>query len=266
MNLFIQIFCHRFARQYDFLYHPTAINHFHFNTMNKITQFEHFSNDLLLEIFDYLHALDLFMAFSSLNQRISSILFSTQLHVVLSKLHCQHQMKFLSSHLTHHAHQVISVSLEDQLRDYSSVISFIFNQHIFTNLRSCKFYHIHPSFNVQIVIQRLQSLTKLVSFRIFHPKNIPLSHLIKRDISKTILTHTSHTLRFIDLSFHYSYLNLVANIALNSTVTSLHMIFDGSVNTLSTYSFLPILRHYRALQVLRIVISNQTNLNNQQPM
>ncbi len=240
MNLFIQIFSHRFARQYDFLYHPTANNHFHFNTVNKITQFEHFSNDILLEIFDYLHALDLFMAFSSLNQRISSILFSTQLHVVLSKLHCQHQMKFLSSHLTHHAHQVISVSLEDQLRDYSSVISFIFNQHIFTNLRSCKFYHIHPSSNLQ------KSLTKLISLRIFHPKTILLSHRIKQDITKAILTHTSHTLRFIDLSFYYDYLNLVANIALNSTVTSLHMIFDGSVNTLSTYSFLPILNHYRA--------------------
>ncbi len=234
--------------------------------MNKITQFEDLSNELCLEIFDYLHALDLFMSFSSLNQRISSILFSAQLHVVISKFHCQYQMKFLSSHLTHHVDQVISVSLEDQLRDYPSVISFIFDQHIFINLRSCKFYHIHPSFNLHIVIQRLQNLTKLVSFRIFHPKNIPLSPLIKQDISRTILQHKYFKLRSIDLSFHYDYPSLVANIALNLKVTSLHMIFDGSIHTLSIYSFLPILRHYRALRLLRIAIFNETNLNTQQPM
>jgi hypothetical protein len=73
---------------------------------------------------------------------------------------------------------------------------------------------------------------KLVSFRVFHPKNVPLSHLIKQDISKSILTHKSFGLRSIDLSFHCNYLNLVTNIALNLTVISLHMIFDGLINTL----------------------------------
>ena len=112
--------------------------------MNKITQFEDLSNDLVLEIFEYFHALDLFRAFPSLNNRLSSLLLLTQLHVVISKVHSHHQIKFLSSHLTHHAHQVISLSLEDQLRDYSSVISFFFNQHIFINLQLCKFYSISP--------------------------------------------------------------------------------------------------------------------------
>jgi len=96
------------------------------NTMNKVTQLEDLSNDLFLEIFDYFHALDLFMAFSSLNHRISLILSLTRLHVVISKLHCRYEIKFLSSHLTHHAHQVISVSLEDEVYNFSSVISFFF--------------------------------------------------------------------------------------------------------------------------------------------
>jgi hypothetical protein len=231
--------------------------------MNKVTQFEHLSNDLLLEIFDYFHALDLFMAFSSLNQRISSILSSAELHVIISKIHCQHQMKFLSSHLTHHAHQVISLSLEDQLRDYSSVICFFFDQHIFTNLRSCRFCNIHSSSNFQNVIQGLESLTNLISFYIFHPdKKLP--YPFTQDITKTMLTHKSLALRFIGLSLWHDYQNLAANIAINWSVTSLMMSFGGSVNSLSIYSFLPILRHFRALRVLRTYITNETDLNNQQ--
>jgi hypothetical protein len=99
-----------FARQYSSLYDPAIRKHFHFDKMNEITLFEHLSNDLLLEIFDYLHALDLFLTFSS-------ILFSAQLHLFISKCHCRSQMKFLSSHLIHHAHQ-------------SSIVQILFYQFI----------------------------------------------------------------------------------------------------------------------------------------
>jgi hypothetical protein len=229
------------------------------NTMNKITQFEDLSNDLFLEIFDYLHALDLFMAFSSLNNRISSILSLTRLHVVISKLHCRYQMKFLSSHLTHHAHQVISVSIQDQLRDFSSVISYFFNRHTFQNLRSCKFYSICPSSKLNNVIQKLKSFNRLVSFQIEHPKDIPLSDEIKQNCIKTILRHRSQELRSVQLKLHYDYPKLVTDTIINLTVTSLHMNFYGSTIPCSIYSFLPILRHYRALRVLQIVISNDHN-------
>jgi len=147
--------------------------------MNVISQFEDFSNDLFLEIFDYFHALDLFMAFSSLNHRISSILSLTRLHVVISKLHCRYQIEILSSHLFHHAHQVISVSLQDQLRDFSSVISFIFNQHTFENLQSCKFHSIHPSSKLYNVIHKLERHNKLVSIEILQLQHLSLSDEIK---------------------------------------------------------------------------------------
>ena len=234
--------------------------------MNRVTQFEHLSNDLLLEIFDYFHALHLFMAFSSLNQRISCILSSAELHVVISKLHCQHQMKFLSSHLTHHAHQVVSLLLEDQIRDYSSVICFFFDQHAFPNLRSCRFYRIHPSSNLQNVIQRLESFTKLISFHIYLSEYNSLSNLSKQEISKTMLTHQSPALRSIFLAYFYDYANLAASIAVNWSITSLYIEFDGLVNTLSIYSLLPILRHFRALRILCVTIHSETDLNNQQLM
>ncbi|CAF4845800.1 unnamed protein product [Rotaria sp. Silwood1] len=41
--------------------------------MKKMTPLEDLSNELFFEIFDYLHALDIFMAFSTLNQRITLI-------------------------------------------------------------------------------------------------------------------------------------------------------------------------------------------------
>jgi len=232
--------------------------------MDKITQFEDFSDELFLEIFYYLHALDLFMAFSSLNSRISSMLLSTRLHVVISKLHCRDQIKFLSSHLTHHKHQVISISIEDRLRDYSSVIPYFFNQHKFINLQSCAFYSICPSPNFYTVIEELKNLNNLVSFRIRQPKDISLSDTIKQDISKTILKHKSLKLRSIEFIFHYDYPKLVTNIAINQTVTSLHMVFHGSTVSCSIYSLLPILRRYRALRILRISITNQENSNTRQ--
>ncbi len=256
MNLFIQAFSHRFARQYSFLYNPTTTNHFHLDTMNKITQFEDLSNDLLLEIFDYFHALDLFMAFSSLNQRISSILFSTQLHIVISKLHCRYQMKFLSSHLTHHADQVISVSLEDQLRDYSSVISFFFNQHIFINLRSCKFYSISPSSRLNRVIRQLKILTKLELFQIILPRSMSLSDPLKRKLSKTILKHKLSNLHIVDLAIRYDYQYLTNTISINHSLTSLYMILHGTSTYCSIYGILPILHNYRALRQLRVRIAN----------
>jgi hypothetical protein len=234
--------------------------------MNKITHFEDLSNDLFLEIFEYFHALDLFTAFASFNERLSSLLLLTQLHIVISKVHSRHHLIFLSSHLTYHAHQVISVSLEDELYNFSSVISFLFDQHTFINLRTCRFYSICPSSKLDNVSEKLKSLNKLVSFQMIHSNDIPLSDTIKKDFIKVIFTHNSPALRSIDLSFHYHYSKLVAKIAMNSTVTSLNMMFYSTTVPCSIYSLLPILRHYRALRVLRTWISNVENSNTQRIM
>ena len=227
--------------------------------MHPFTRFEDLPNDLFLEIFEYLHALDLFTAFAFLNQRISTLFYSTSLHVVICKLHSYQQMKFLSSHLIDHAHQVISLSLEDELRDYSSVISYFFYQHTYTNLRSCQFLAVQQTSNFNHVIDKLQQLTKLVSFRIIQSQKCSLSSLTKDKLVEVLFTHRSSTLRSISLSFYHDYPNFVARLALNWTVTTLHLVFQDSNYDLSISKFLSILRHYRALRVL--FLSLYTNLD-----
>jgi len=49
--------------------------------MNNSTSFEELSDDMFCEIFDYLNAFDLFLAFDSPNARISSILKYIRVHV-----------------------------------------------------------------------------------------------------------------------------------------------------------------------------------------
>ncbi len=86
--------------------------------MNTYAHFEDLSNEIFIEIFDYLHVLDIFTAFTSLNKRISSILQSIPLRIIIFYDHCRHQIAFLSSHLTFHAHQVISLEISDTIHDY----------------------------------------------------------------------------------------------------------------------------------------------------
>ncbi|CAF1292936.1 unnamed protein product [Rotaria sordida] len=77
--------------------------------MNSHTYIEDLSNEIFFEIFDYLHALDIFTGFNLLNKRISSILQIISLHIIISYDHCHCQIDFLSSHLNYHSQQVISI-------------------------------------------------------------------------------------------------------------------------------------------------------------
>jgi hypothetical protein len=231
------------------------------NMMDKITQLENFSNEIFLEIFDYLHALDIFLAFSSLNKRISSILYSTRLHVVVSKLHCRRQIEIFSSHLTHHTDQVVSLFLPDQLRDFSSLICFFFARHTFPNLRSCEFYSICSSSKIDSVIKQLENLTKLESFLIEQPCNILFSKTDKQYLSQTILMHRSPKLRSVSLYFRHDHFDLIANTVLNSILTSLYIIFNGSSDTYSIYCLLPVFGTYCALRCLRVGLFNDNSSN-----
>ncbi|CAF4627275.1 unnamed protein product, partial [Rotaria magnacalcarata] len=60
--------------------------------MDTQTHLEDLANEIFFELFDYLHALDIFTAFASLNKRISSILRSIPLRIVISKTHCRNQI------------------------------------------------------------------------------------------------------------------------------------------------------------------------------
>ncbi|CAF3967219.1 unnamed protein product [Rotaria magnacalcarata] len=171
----------------------------------------------------------------------------------------QREFDLLSSHLIHHAHQVVSISLQDELRNLSSIIYLLFTLHTFENLQSCTFYSIHPLTPLENVMKKLASLNHLVSFRIFQSNDMPLSNLNKSYLSETFLAHRSSKLRSIELSFRYYYPKLISHLRLNSTLTSLRIVFHGSMFACSIDSILPILRHYCALRVLRISISSNNN-------
>ncbi|CAF3834434.1 unnamed protein product [Rotaria sordida] len=223
-----------------------------------MTRLENLSNELFFEIFDYLHALDIFMGFSSLNERISMILSSIPLRVVVSSYHCYRQLEILSSYLTDHAHQVISLSLQNYVRDFSSVISFFFTRHTFENLELCAFYSDHSSLRLQNVIQQLQNLNKLRSFRLIAAPCIEFCETERQYLSQTILTHKSSLLRSIDLSYYFNHSHITNAVTCNWILTSLTLTFYKLPGNLSIYCILSVLHTYRALRRLHLYISTFT--------
>ncbi|CAF1359543.1 unnamed protein product [Rotaria sordida] len=122
-------------------------------------------------------------------------------------LHYDREIQFLSSHLTFHAHQVISLKIYDTIRDRSSIISLLFKRHHFINLQSCRFMSINLSTELDNVIKQV----------------------------KNISTYTS----------------------IASNLISLDLLMSGSLNTVSIYSILPILRVCHRIRYLHVIISHQ---------
>lgn len=221
---------------------------------------ENLSDEIFFEICDYLNALDIFVAFASLNIRISSILRSISLRVNILPCYCRRQIEILSGHLTFHANQVIALSINDTIRDRSSVITFLFSRHTFVNLRSCSLYafDLTPGLRNK-VIEKLQCLTKLVSIRVIQPIDNAMRATDKRLLSKTILTCMSPTLRSIILILHFDHSEILTMGRTTSNLTSLNLIFSG---LFSTSSVLHILRSYRLLQRLRVAYVGADMLTN----
>ncbi|CAF3590434.1 unnamed protein product [Rotaria sp. Silwood2] len=105
--------------------------------MNIYTRLEDLSNEIFFEIFDYFHALDIFTSFTSLNQRISSILQLIPLRIIISHNNCRRQIDFLSSYLTYHDDQVISLKIHDTILDYSSIINLLFSTEFLCSIVKC---------------------------------------------------------------------------------------------------------------------------------
>jgi len=223
--------------------------------MDTHTHLEDLSNEIFFEIFDYLHALDIFTAFNSLNKRILSILQSIPLRVIILNSHYSREIDFLSSHLTFHAHQVISLKSYDTIRDRSSIISLLFNRHHFINLQSCTFMSINPSTELENVIKQVESLNRLVSFFIKQSNDDDINEKDKCDITRTILMHKSSSLRSAMLHYKtYDYLDISTYA---SNLISLDLLMSGSPLTVSTYSFLPILRVCHRIRYLHAILKDE---------
>jgi len=227
--------------------------------MNQFTKLENLSTEIFIEILDYLHAIDIFAAFGSLNRRISSILRSIHLNVTITSKHNPWHVELLSNHLIIHADQVISVSIDDHTQDRSSAIDLLFERHRFHNLRSC-ILKISCSFSkLTSFIQQLESLTNLKSIYIIRP-HLLLSQSTKHDSNCSILSCMRSTaLRSVGLLYHYDHCGtLNANNTIMSNLTYLELMLHTSSDNRSIYSFIHILRFCPVLQRLRLIVRNGT--------
>ena len=225
-----------------------------FIQMNKQTHLEDLSNEIFFEIFDNLDAFDIFTAFSSLNKRISSILQSIPLRIDISNLYYRNEIDFLCSHLKLHAHQVISITISDTIRDDTSIISLLFNQHSFINLQFCQFIAIDPSSKLDNIIKQIKSFDKLVSFNLFSPNHGSINESDKYELTRTMLMHKSSSLRSIVLRYPYDYSNISNNISIASNIISLYLHISGSSSSVSVHSIISILRLCHRVRYMGILV------------
>ncbi|CAF1674147.1 unnamed protein product, partial [Rotaria sordida] len=189
--------------------------------MDTHTHLEDLSNEIFFEIFDYLHAFDIFTGFASLNKRILSLLQSIRLDVIILNSHYDREINFLSSHLTFHADQVISLKCYDTIRNRSSIISLLFNRHHFVNLQSCIFIFDNPSIELENIIKQIQSLNKLVAFFIIQTDYKRINETDNCNITRTILMNKSSSLRSVKLDYDYDYLDISTYTSIASNLISL---------------------------------------------
>jgi hypothetical protein len=227
--------------------------------MNQLTKFEDLSSEIVMEIVDYMDAIEIFCVFGSLNRRISSILHLIRFHVLITSKHHRWHIKLLSNHLQTHADQVISFSIDDHTEDCSSKINFLFHRHQFPNLHSCVL-KISSSFNeLTSFIEQLKILTNLQSLSVIQPNSL-LSQYINYDSNCSILnSFRSNTLRSLVLLYHYDQIGRLNahNNPITLNLTNLELIVhvisqSNSIDSLiKTFHFCPLLRR------LRLVIRNK---------
>ena len=234
--------------------------------MGRNTHLENLSTEIFFEILDYLHALDIFTAFSSLNRRISSILQIIPLRVVISYSHRRYHVDNLSSYLTSHAHQVISVDIFDTIDDDSSIVHLLFSQHKFINLQSCTFISIHPSTKLENVIEQIKSLNRLVSFNILHPENENLTENLKENVKQNLLEtmfmHKSPSLCLVGIDLPYDYLNLSKYTLISSNLKSIYLNISSPTSKVFVDSIISIFRLCHSIENLTIRLSCSLFINN----
>ena len=227
--------------------------------MNKVIKFEDLSNEILLEILEHLHAIDIFVAFGFLNRRISSILRLVYLRIIITSEHHHWHIEQLSNHLIIHADQVISLSIDDDTEDRSSAIDFLFKRHRFDNIHSCLLKTSCSVSKLTNFNKQLKDLVNLQSLYIIQPK-LFVSHLMnKYDSSYSVLSRMRSTaLRSVALLYHYHHCGILNdNKHVTSKLTYLELILHISSDNGSINSLIDILRFCPLLRRLRLVVRNE---------
>jgi hypothetical protein len=224
--------------------------------MNQLTKFENLSTEMFIEILGYLHAIDIFVAFGSLNRRMSSILRSIHLNVIITCEHHLRHIKLLSNNLIIHADQVISLSINDDTQACSSAMN-LFQRHRFYNLRSC-ILKISCSFSkLTSFIQQLESMIYLQSIYIIQRHSL-LCESNKYDSTESILSRIRSTvIRSVGLLYHYDRCGtLNDNITITSNLTYLELMIHTSSDNGSIYSLIDTLRLCHVLRRFRLIVRN----------
>jgi hypothetical protein len=236
--------------------------------MDNPTLLEELSNDVFCEIFDHLNVLDLFLAFNSLNTRISSILKYYRLHVIINSTYYRHQIEHLCHYLTFRSHQVISLDICDEISDQRNIIEYLFERYKFPTLRFCTFRCLEASSKLINVINQLKKQTQLVSFNIFQSYDAKNDQLIRNHahlFSEMVLLDTPFSLRRATLRIHYDYPELMTSRIITTNLIYLELWFYGSFDKISIYSLIPIFRIHKSLRQLNVLIRSskmsQYNIN-----
>ncbi|CAF1954639.1 unnamed protein product [Rotaria magnacalcarata] len=170
--------------------------------------------------------------------------------------------RFLSSHLTFHEHQVISIKISDTIRDHSSIISLLFNRHKFSNLKSCKLLSINSMTRLCNIIKQIESLNTLVIFQIVQPDRPDLNKNDNDEFTRMILTHKSSSLRSVMLRYPYHYLNISNYTSIASNIISLTLRIAGSYPTVSIDSVLRVFCLCHKIRYLCIILYNDKRFKN----
>jgi hypothetical protein len=231
--------------------------------MDKATSFEDLSNDIFCELFDYFNAFDLFLAFDSLNVRISSVFKYIRLHIIIHPLYYRHQILFLSRYLTFHSHQVVSLDISDKICDQRDTIAYLFDRHEFPILHSCIFRCLNVSSKLNNAINQLKKQTQLVSFHLFQLCDVPNDVLIRHDahlFSEMFFLNIPCSLRCDTLRLLYDYPELITNTITNSSLTYLELLFTETFRKISIYSLIHVLRIHKSLRQLNVIIKSLQRL------
>ena len=226
--------------------------------MNQLFQFENLPTEILIEIFGYLHAIDIFAAFGSLNRQFSSILPLIPIRVVITSQHHLHHIQLLSNYLRTHADQVISFAIKIDTEHCSAAIDFLFQRHRFTNVRSCVL-ELSCSFSkFTYFIEQLESLTHLQSISITQLHSLSFRSSEHDSICSILSRLRSTILRSLTLLYHYDHCGILnANNMMISNLTYLELTFHISPNRGSIDPITHILRFCPLLKHLHLLVRNE---------
>ncbi|CAF1276262.1 unnamed protein product [Rotaria sordida] len=229
--------------------------------MDKNTKFEYLPNEIFFEIFDHLDAFEIFTGFTLLNKRMSSILQLIPLHLVISSNYSRRQVNFISSHLTFHAQQVISIQIYDKICAYSSIMNLLFYRHNFINLKSCTLIANTFSTQHENVIKRIKTLNKLVTSTNHASKSYGLYETDEQTLTPTMLMQQL-SIRSIELNYISTYWKILNYISIPSNLVSFKLCISGFGLKTSVYSILSFVRLCHTIRYLSITVSNGNQFAN----